>query len=256
MYVSGWRRVEPKNWINTSDPNCGGRTWFSRNARSRMMPTRRETANLPGSGRDSWPLRYATPVAFSVLTVSCLSERSSRGDGRMKKPRDWQRETIFQTLHVLATANSDDTAVIYVSISFVRDLCTARSRYYCLQVRLRNKERTMMIKRARSKSKHINLAYFREARCYRVRAAKSACEVSRRRSFPISPDGVTCHGKRAVPMKDRLEARPIQSINPRMNSFLFVDCLHVRGHSFINETDDTRDWNRAMHTIGRFSGAV
>lgn len=98
------------------------------------MPTRRETANLSGSGRDSWPLRYATPAAFSVLTVPCLSERSGRGKrGTLKKPRDWQRETIFQTLHVLATASSrNDTTVIYVSISFVRDLCTARSHYYCL----------------------------------------------------------------------------------------------------------------------------
>jgi len=46
------------------------------------------------------------------------------------KPRGSGQPTIFQTLRVLAAASFENTAVIYVSIVLVRDLCSARNHFY------------------------------------------------------------------------------------------------------------------------------
>lgn len=53
-----------------------------------MMPTRRGTDNLPGSGRESWPPRHATRAASSVSTKLRLSKLIRKGDEGKKAEKE------------------------------------------------------------------------------------------------------------------------------------------------------------------------
>lgn len=52
-----------------------------------MMPTRGESDNLPGSGRDSWPPRHATLAASSVSTKLRLLGLIVKQGGRERRRR-------------------------------------------------------------------------------------------------------------------------------------------------------------------------
>lgn len=104
---------------------------FSRNARSRMMPTRRGTANLSGSGRDSWPPWHATLAASSVnfLYRGDRKERMRGREGGRKRgvfePRGCGNDYFSDASLFLSVAMSfENTIVIYACIASVRDLCS------------------------------------------------------------------------------------------------------------------------------------
>lgn len=64
-------------------------------------PTRRGTANLPGSGRDSWPPRHATPAAFSVSTETPFIRVIGKG-GR-EGGREEEKEAYLNLERLLVT---------------------------------------------------------------------------------------------------------------------------------------------------------